>query len=100
MVTLYDVYQHPRWIIAVLVIFFLWELVWRGIALWYAARYNQKGWYVCVLIFNTVGILPIVYLLWFKPQWKENIKLDKLLLNRNNASKNVLKNRKKLNQKK
>ncbi|MFA5176136.1 MAG: DUF5652 family protein [Candidatus Nanoarchaeia archaeon] len=41
----------------------IWEMVWKGIALWYAAKDDHKVWYVCLLIFNTLGILPIVYLL-------------------------------------
>ncbi len=40
----------------------IWELVWKGLALWRAAKNYHKIWYVCILIFNTVGILPIIYL--------------------------------------
>lgn len=43
----------------------LWELVWKGIAMWRAGRNNHKAWYICILIFNTVGILPILYLAFF-----------------------------------
>ena len=44
----------------------LWELVWKGIALWKAGRNNQLIWFVCILLLNTLGILPIVYLIWFQ----------------------------------
>ncbi len=40
----------------------IWELVWKGWAMWHAARRGQKGWYVAILILNTIGILPIIYL--------------------------------------
>lgn len=40
-----------------------WELVWKGFALWRAARNSDQGWYVALLILNTVGVLPIIYLL-------------------------------------
>lgn len=40
----------------------LWEMVWKGFGLWKAARNNETGWFVAILIFNTVGILPIVYI--------------------------------------
>lgn len=43
----------------------VWELVWKGIALWKAARNGHKGWYISILIFNTLGILPIIYVLGF-----------------------------------
>jgi len=41
----------------------LWELVWKGFALWKAARKSQKYWYVALLVINSVGLLPIAYLL-------------------------------------
>jgi hypothetical protein len=41
----------------------MWELVWKGIALWRAAKNHHKVWFVFILILNTVGVLPIVYLL-------------------------------------
>ncbi|HUX81006.1 MAG TPA: DUF5652 family protein [Candidatus Paceibacterota bacterium] len=48
------------------VIAFLWTLVLKGYALWYAARGNQKWWFLALLIINTLGILEIVYLIWFR----------------------------------
>ncbi len=53
-------YSIPLW---VWVIILLWELTWKAIAMWHAARRNQLSWFVVLLILNTVGILPIVYLL-------------------------------------
>lgn len=41
----------------------IWEFVWKGIALWKAGRNNQSGWFIAMLILNTAGILPILYLL-------------------------------------
>ena len=40
----------------------LWSLIWKGIALWYAARRGEKGWFVWLLILNTLGILEIIYI--------------------------------------
>lgn len=40
----------------------LWSLVWKGLALWKAARQGSPGWFVALLVINTVGILEIVYL--------------------------------------
>ncbi len=47
------------------VLVFLLDLVLRALALWRAARANQTAWFIALLIFNTVGILPLVYLLFF-----------------------------------
>ena len=56
-------------LIVALVLLAVWEGVWKLIALWKSARNNQLAWYVCLAIFNTAGILPILYLLFFqKPQ--------------------------------
>lgn len=40
----------------------IWELTWKGFALWKAARNNHKFWFVPLLIVNSVGLLPIIYL--------------------------------------
>ena len=44
----------------------IWEVIWKGIGMWKCGRHNQLAWFVCILIFNTAGILPIVYLLFLK----------------------------------
>ncbi len=44
----------------------LWEAVWKGVGLWKAGRNNQPWWFVPIFIFNTLGILPIVYIFFFQ----------------------------------
>lgn len=51
------------WIIFPLI---AWSGVWKGIALWKAGKNRQLAWFVCIFIFNTLGILPIIYLIWFQ----------------------------------
>ena len=43
----------------------IWSLVWKGMALWKAARNDQRYWFVALLIINTGGILEILYLFIF-----------------------------------
>ena len=50
------------WLIVVLAI---WDSVWKALALWRAARNNSVPWFVVIMIFNTIGILPILYLYIF-----------------------------------
>ena len=57
------------WIVIVLLS--AWEIVWKGIALWKAARRDQLGWYVVLLVINTVGILPIIYIFAVAPRHPE-----------------------------
>ncbi len=40
----------------------LWSLPWKVLALWKAARNNQKWWFLVFILINTVGILEILYL--------------------------------------
>ncbi len=44
----------------------IWDAVWKGIGMWKAGRNNQLGWFIAILIVNSVGILPIIYLVWFQ----------------------------------
>ncbi len=47
------------------VLFLVWAVVWKGIALWKAARLGQKWWFVGMLIVNTFGVLEIFYIYVF-----------------------------------
>ena len=58
------------WLLFLFVAIMIWDLVWKGIGLWKSGRNNQLAWFVCILIFNTVGILPILYLLFFQKKKK------------------------------
>ena len=50
------------WLIPIIAIK-IWDYVWKIIAMLKAARNNHLAWFVCILIFNTAGILPIIYIL-------------------------------------
>ena len=58
-------YPQP-WFFFLLVPVVIWDVVIRGIALWKSAGTRQKGWFVALLIVNSIGILPIIYLLFFQ----------------------------------
>ena len=47
------------------VLLILWSLVWKGIALWKAARQDDQVWFVILLVINTIGILDILYIYFF-----------------------------------
>lgn len=44
----------------------VYELFWKGIGLWKAAKNDQKGWFLAMLVMNTVGILPLFYIFLFQ----------------------------------
>ena len=45
-----------------LILLLVWSLVWKGLALWRAAKRGEKIWFVVFLLVNTLGILEIIYL--------------------------------------
>ena len=56
----------PTWLLLLLIPLIIWEVIWKGIGLWKAGRNNQPVWFVFILLLNTAGILPIIYLLFFR----------------------------------
>jgi MFS superfamily sulfate permease-like transporter len=55
--------QLPQWVLVALPLLVLWDIAWRGMALWRSARRTDLIWFVVLLVVNSLGILPIVYLL-------------------------------------
>ena len=60
--------KGPLLVVFIVVIIFLaiWDGIWKLIALWKSARHNQLAWFICLAIFNTPGILPILSILCFQ----------------------------------
>ncbi|MCX6783998.1 MAG: DUF5652 family protein [candidate division WWE3 bacterium] len=58
-----DFYFKYSWVLIILVLV---DVILKGMALWQAGRNNQKSWFVALFLLNTVGVLPIIYLLFFK----------------------------------
>lgn len=55
----------PFWLGALLpfaLLFVAWSVLWKGLALWHAARRGQYWWFMILLVVNTLGILEIIYL--------------------------------------
>lgn len=51
--------QRMRWLLP----FTLLDLVLKGFALWKSAKKDQSAWFIALLIVNSLGILPGIYLL-------------------------------------
>lgn len=39
------------------------DLALRGWALWRSAKLNRQGWFIALLLINSVGILPAIFLI-------------------------------------
>jgi hypothetical protein len=70
--------ENKDWqlLLAGIVLLILWELVWKGIALWYSARLGKMWWFVALLLINSVGLLPIFFL-WYTRKERATIQLNR-----------------------
>ena len=55
-------------IFTLLFLMVIFVIVLKGYSLWCAARAGQKWWFIALLVLNTLGILEVVYLIWFRPK--------------------------------
>lgn len=51
----------------------VWSMAWKGFALWIAAKEDKKWWFIPLLIFNTAGILEIIYIFAFSHAGKKYV---------------------------
>ena len=51
--------QHAMWVMFLLLV---WTLPGKGWALWLAAKRGDKGWFIVLLILNTLAVLEIIYI--------------------------------------
>lgn len=61
---LLELMSDPK-MVMLFVLVALWALVWKGFALWRAARNHQLYWFMTILGVNSVGILEILYIFVF-----------------------------------
>ena len=55
---------------ALVIVFVVWSLFWKGLSMWRAARNKQSRWFVALLIISTGGLLEIIYLAFFQKKRK------------------------------
>jgi hypothetical protein len=54
------------------IIIMLWVLPWKIYSLWVSARNGHKGWFVALILVNSIGILDIIYIFAVaKKGWKD-----------------------------
>ncbi len=63
-----------------LVTILVWTLGWKLVAMWKSAKRNHLVWFMVIAFFNTIGVLPILYIYVFsdlKDFKKKNLKEKK-----------------------
>jgi len=61
----------PFWVMPILILLVIWDTIWKLIGLWKSARNSHLIWFFCIAIFNTLGILPIIYILIYRKKKSE-----------------------------
>lgn len=84
---LYSPYWPMIWgtLIPIFAVLAAWSVVAKGYALWIAARSGQKWWFIVLLIVNTMGILEVLYILFFSPVGSNRFHQKKTSLDRSSA---------------
>jgi NADH:ubiquinone oxidoreductase subunit 6 (subunit J) len=66
----YGLDAGPAFFLGVIGILFIAALMTlKGYALWSAAKRSEIWWFVALLIFNTVGLLEAIYVIFFVKEW-------------------------------
>jgi hypothetical protein len=71
MESFYHLVSTIGWLVPVIVLCVIWDTIWKLIGMWKAGRNNELAWFICIAIFNTMGILPIIYILLHKNDEKQ-----------------------------
>jgi hypothetical protein len=60
-----DTQNLPSWLPYAIAALAIWTIPWKGIALWKAAKKEDKIWFIVLLVVNTAAILEILYIFLF-----------------------------------
>jgi hypothetical protein len=60
-----DAFAQYVWLLPVIIIAGVWSFVWKALSLYRAGLNRSPVWFIALLIFNTLGILDILYLFVF-----------------------------------
>ena len=58
-------------------IILIWDLAWRCFGVWKSTKNNQPIWSIVFVLFQTIGILPILYIFVFSKMGSVDIKFSK-----------------------
>lgn len=67
--------EHPE-AVAPVVAIGVWGLIWKAFALYRAGSNRSPGWFVALLLLNTVGILEMLYLFVFGKKKRPSAQID------------------------
>ncbi len=50
----------------VLILLAIWETCFKAVGLWKSSHNNQRYWFITILVVNSLGIVPAIYLKFFQ----------------------------------
>jgi len=62
--------------ITFIILAILWTIYWKIYSSWNAARHNHKVWFIILVLFNTLGILDIIYIFLILKKSGKKVKKD------------------------
>lgn len=65
--------EECLWLVALCVWLAIWDFIRKWIALYKAGQKSDLVWFILIFIFNTCGILPIVYLILNKEKTNKEL---------------------------
>ena len=55
-----------------LLLIVVWTVVWKCYSIWIAAKNEDKKWFIALVVFNTFGILDMIYIFAIaKKKWSD-----------------------------
>lgn len=63
METIRSLFDSMPWLLPVIAILALWDGIWKLIGLWKSARNDHMVWFIIIALINSIGIIPIIYIL-------------------------------------
>ena len=75
-----DQSSFPGWfmpLIGLLIVLALVDVALKGWGMWRAARMEKNVWFIALLIVNSLGILPVIFLLLTNEEYNQKMGLKK-----------------------
>jgi hypothetical protein len=60
-------------LIILLAVITIWDLAWRCVAVWKSTKENKPVWSIVFVLFQTIGILPILYIFVFSKMKSQDV---------------------------
>ena len=61
-----SILEQYSFLLGIILVLVVIDSILRMITLWQSARRNQIGWFVFLALINSLGILPVIYLIMYR----------------------------------